>query len=285
MPRRQRQRSFARRRSRARPCRRREALIAYTARITSIFFISAIARAGLRPFGTGARAVHDGVAAVEPEGIFELVETLARVLVARVDNPPVGLEQDRGTEEAFRVPPVARASGRTAGAEYALIESVQVGALFSGLCPLPIRRRRGPGAHPRFDRDVLGIEVGEIGHQILDDRQVGERVDLHALPAFVDGAGAGERVRAVDVHRAGTADSLPARATEGQRGVCLVLDLDEGVENHRSAGVEIHFVGVESRVRPEIRVVAVHLETLDAPALAGVWVRAAACRPSNVQAG
>jgi hypothetical protein len=46
--------------------------------------------------------------------------------------------------------------------------------------------------------------------------------------------GAGERVGAVDVHRAGAADAFAAGAAEGQRRVDLVLDLDQRVENHRA---------------------------------------------------
>jgi hypothetical protein len=47
--------------------------------------------------------------------------------------------------------------------------------------------------------------------------------------------GAGERVGAVDVHRAGAADALAAGAAEGQRRIDLVLDLDQRVEHHRPA--------------------------------------------------
>src|SRR5215218_10828759 len=45
----------------------------------------------------GIRAVHDRVAAIEPERIMQVVEALAGVLVAAVDKPAIGLEQGCGT--------------------------------------------------------------------------------------------------------------------------------------------------------------------------------------------
>ena len=59
-----------------------------------------------------------------------------------------------------------------------------------------------------------------------------EGVDLRILARVaVDAAKAGERVLTVDVHSAGAADALAARAAESECGVDLILDLDEGVEN------------------------------------------------------
>src|SRR4051812_47036280 len=53
----------------------------------------------------GVGAVHDGVAAVEPERVVQGVEALAGRLVAAVDEPAIGLEQGGGAEEAVAVPP------------------------------------------------------------------------------------------------------------------------------------------------------------------------------------
>src|SRR5712692_3053479 len=56
----------------------------------------------------GVGAVHDGVAAIEPERVFEIVEPLAGCLVAAVDDPALRLQERGGAEEALAVPPVAR---------------------------------------------------------------------------------------------------------------------------------------------------------------------------------
>src|SRR5690606_29926704 len=114
----------------------------------------------------GPRAVHDGVAAIQAERVFQFVQTRASVLVAAVDNPAVGLQQDGRAEITVTVPPVAWTGGRTAGAENALVQAIEVLALLRRLQPLAIRRRRALRADPRLDRGVLRVEVGEVGHQI-----------------------------------------------------------------------------------------------------------------------
>src|SRR5689334_23365053 len=45
-------------------------------------------------------AVHDGVAAIKPERVLELIEPLTGGLVAAVDNPTVSREQCRRAKEA-----------------------------------------------------------------------------------------------------------------------------------------------------------------------------------------
>src|SRR5271166_2362769 len=74
----------------------------------------------------------------------------------------------------------------------------------------------------------------------------------------------GERITTIDVHGAGAADALTAGATEGQRRVDLVLDLDQRVQDHRAACVEIDLIGVGARVLPIVRVPAIDLEFPDA---------------------
>src|SRR5688572_16317514 len=84
---------------------------------------------GVEALRAGVGAVHDRVAAIEPERIFELVEPLALIFVAAVGEPAIGLEQDCGPQEAIAVPPIGWAGGRTAGAEDAFVEPIQLGAI------------------------------------------------------------------------------------------------------------------------------------------------------------
>ena len=44
-----------------------------------------------------------------------------------------------------------------------------------------------------------------------------------------------QRVRAINVHRARATDALAARAAEGEGRVLLVLDLDQSIQDHRTA--------------------------------------------------
>src|SRR6185437_1170316 len=84
-------------------------------------------------FRASARAIHDRVAAIEPERIFQRIEPVARMLVAAIGEPTIGLQQDRGAEIAIAVPPVARAARRAAEAENAFPEPVELGAFFNRL--------------------------------------------------------------------------------------------------------------------------------------------------------
>src|SRR3546814_2758110 len=52
-----------------------------------------------QPLGAGVGAVHDRVAAIEAERVFQLIEPLAGIFVAAVGEPAIGLEQDRGAKE------------------------------------------------------------------------------------------------------------------------------------------------------------------------------------------
>lgn len=49
----------------------------------------------------------------------------------------------------------------------------------------------------------------------------------------------------INVHSAGSADTLTARATESKGRVQLVLDLEDGVEDHRTALGEVKRVGLK----------------------------------------
>src|SRR3954470_12349193 len=111
----------------------------------------------------GVGAVHDRVAAIEPERIVQSVEALAGALVAAVDQPAIGLEQGSGAEEAVAVPPVARAGRGAAGAEDALVKAVEAGTVLRSLLPLGLGRGR-LGLEPGLDRGVLGEEVRQVRH-------------------------------------------------------------------------------------------------------------------------
>src|SRR6516165_2157245 len=88
---------------------------------------------GVEALRAGLGAVHDGVAAIEPERVLELVEPLAGCLVAAVHDPAVCLEQDRGAEEAVFVPPIARTARGAAEAEDAVLQALQLVPLFRAL--------------------------------------------------------------------------------------------------------------------------------------------------------
>src|SRR5271170_2448288 len=207
-------------------------------------------------FWAGLGAIHDGVAAVQPERVFQIVEALAGRLVARIHDPALRLQQRGRAEEAVGIPPIARARGRAAGAQNALVEPVKLLPVVMALLPFLARRRRH-GLQPRLDRGVLGVEIGEVGDDVLDHRHMRQRIDAHRTLHLAHRLGASQRIGTIDIHGAGAANALPAGAAEGQRGVDVVLDPDQRVENHRSAIAGVDIVGVQPRIAPVVRVPAI----------------------------
>ena len=80
----------------------------------------------------GPRAVHDGVAAVQREGVLQLSQALCCEIVSGVSHPAIGLHEDCGAQVLISVPPVAWAAGAAAGTENTLIEPVQFLMVFYG---------------------------------------------------------------------------------------------------------------------------------------------------------
>ncbi len=75
---------------------------------------------------------------------------------------------------------------------------------------------------------------------------MGKRIDGNGLVILGgDAAKAGKSVAAVDVHGTRTANTLTARATEGDGTVLLVLDLDESIENHGATVLHVNLEGLE----------------------------------------
>lgn len=163
----------------------------------------------------------------------------------------MGVEEGSGAEVGLGVPPVAGAGGGAAGAEDALVHTVELGAVGLALGDLLAgHRRRVLALEPGLDALVLAVEVGHVDDEVLDDEHVGEGGDGSGVGGGLGDLGeAGEAVVAVDVHGAGAADALAAGAAEGEGGVDLVLDLDQGVEHHGPALGEVDLVALEPGLR------------------------------------
>lgn len=83
--------------------------------------------------GARSAAVQNGVASVQAHAVVQLVLTLGGLLVTRVGDPTVRLHEDSRAEVLFAVPPVRWAGCAAAGAKDALVEAVELAAVFLGL--------------------------------------------------------------------------------------------------------------------------------------------------------
>src|SRR3546814_19043694 len=99
--------------------------------------------------------------------------------------------------------------------------------------------------------------MGEVGNQVLDDLHMRQRGDRDLALQILDRGRAGEAVLAVHVHRAATADALATRPAEGQRRILLAFHLDQRVEHHRTACLEVDLERVEMRILSAVGAVAI----------------------------
>ena len=66
---------------------------------------------GIEALRTVDCAIHDGVTTIQAEWILKCVESFTGGLITAIDDPAVGLQQDRGPKKPFTVPPIARTGG------------------------------------------------------------------------------------------------------------------------------------------------------------------------------
>ena len=194
--------------------------------------------------------------------VVKRAASLAGGLVATVDQPAVGLQQRGRTEVFLAVPPIAGAGRRAAGAQDALVKTIQLFAILWRLHPFLLGLRR-LGLQPGFDGGVLGVEERQVRHQVLQHRLIGQWADLHLAAGNLGPAvGARQGVAAADIHGARAADAFAAGPPERQGRIHGVLDVDQRIQNHRTAGVDIHLEGVPMRVFVALGVVAIDAEGL-----------------------
>ncbi|SAL86177.1 hypothetical protein AWB67_07134 [Caballeronia terrestris] len=200
--------------------------------------------------------------------IFQVVEAFASRFIAAVRNKTIGLQQTGRTDEFVGVPPEARARGRAARAQNALVKTIQLVAFFRRLQALLLRRRRVVD-QVRLDRMILIKKLREVANQIAHHRQPRQRTQHDLLRQVVHVLQTREPVLAVDVHRVRPAHAFAARAPERQRLVDR-LQLQQRVEQHAFVRVDFDLVALHARCRVLVRIVAVnfkcslcHVDSLD----------------------
>ncbi len=95
--------------------------------------------------------------------------------------------------------------------------------------------------------------MSQIRDQILDNRHMRQRVDFDIALGLIHAVDTGQRVNAVDVHRAAAADTFATRPPERQCWINIAFDLDQRVQNHRTTGVHVHEIRVQTRVLVVVR--------------------------------
>ena len=197
---------------------------------------------------TSASAVENRVATVERERVLQTLTTLSTMRVTRVSHPAVSLHEDGRAKVRVTIPPVRWACRCTASTENALVQTIEMAALFWALQILATARWRASRLQVWLNTAVLLVELCEIRNQVLDNVSVWERVNVALTRIAIDAAQASERVHTINVHRTASANTLTARATESQGRVLFVLDLQKRIKNHRSGLVQVDVVGFHVRL-------------------------------------
>ena len=126
----------------------------------------------IEAFRAGPGAIEDGMASIEPERVFQLVETVPGRFVAAIDDQALGLQQYRRSQIAIVVPPPAWAAAGATEAQDAFPTAIQPCPLNDRQRPFAVGRRRRVSLQPWLDDVVLSEQMTPICHQILDHRLV-----------------------------------------------------------------------------------------------------------------
>ena len=124
------------------------------------------------------------MASVQAHAVVERILPLLSLLVSRVGDPSIRLQQDGWAEVLLTVPPVRRAGSRAASAENALVESVELLAVFLALSEFSAVGCRLGLLEVGLDGFVLLVELREVRHEVLDHVGMWERIDAGFLCCF-----------------------------------------------------------------------------------------------------
>ena len=91
----------------------------------------------IQALGAGAGAIHDRMATVEPERIFQVIQSLTGGIVPAIHDPAVRLQQGSRTQVTVTVPPVTRTSRTAARAKDAFVHAVELGTVLLVFSILP----------------------------------------------------------------------------------------------------------------------------------------------------
>jgi len=128
--------------------------------------------AGVESLGAGKRAKTNLVALTKLHVTSEHLESLFSKLIARVDDPAVGLHQHSGTKVVLGVPPVRGAGTLAAGTQHALVEAIQKFALFNRLkvfFGLEVSSKLFT-LQEWVNALVLSVEMGHVNHKVFQNK-------------------------------------------------------------------------------------------------------------------
>lgn len=173
-----------------------------------------------------------------------LLKSLVSVLISGINNPSVGLHQNGWSQVILWMPPVRWAGWLAASAEDTLIKSIKELSVLNWLEVLLLSLSLvGLSLQEWVDWLVLGIEMTHVGAQVLEHEHHHQWWDgWFFIISLWDWAEAGQVMSSIDVHGARSADTFSAWSSEGEGWVNLILDFDEGIQEHGSTVIGVDVV-------------------------------------------
>src|SRR5690606_37660273 len=177
----------------------------------------------IQTFGANCHTVHDAAAAENAERIFQASETLSCCLVTAVSQEAVCLQQTSRADELVGVPPERRAAGAAACTQDALVQTIQLGAIFRRLQTFD-GRSWSIVDQIGFNLLELLVEDRHVNNQVADNRQSWQRTqnDLAVFGNLHGWRNTGQTIGAVDVHTIGATHTLAAGASVRKRRILLL---------------------------------------------------------------
>ena len=220
--------------------------------------------ARIQVFGANLGAIHNCVASVQLEGIIQFFQSLLSRTITRIFNPTIGLHQHGRSQILVRIPPVTWAGSRAAGTQDTFVHAIQLGPIFFSLQILGLSLDLGVRLQPGFNGTILFIKVPHVRDQVLENVHVGQGINLGRLGCIIiNVTETCQGVGPINIHGTGTTNSFPAGSTKCQGRVLFILNLDESIQDHWTAIVQINWVGTEIGPLRLFRIPSVDLEILD----------------------
>ena len=107
---------------------------------------------------------------------------------------------------------------------------------------------------------MLRIETGEIRNEIFHNWHMWQGIDIDRPFNAGHILGASQRIGPINIHGARAANAFTARTTEGQCWIDLILNPQNGIQNHWSAITAIDIISVDAGIMIIIRIPAVYAE-------------------------
>merc|ERR1740123_2167830 len=95
---------------------------------------------------------------------------------------------------------------------------------------------------PRLNGLVLVVEICEVWNQVLHNIGVWQRLDFNGLRTRLNVKKTSKAIFAIDIHGTRSANSFTARTPESECRINLIFDLDESIQDHGAALLQIYGV-------------------------------------------